>query len=212
MQRVVELASSLPTVIFSSLLLFCLAWWAVSIVVSGADGADSDVDGDAEGDLFGRAAHSLGMGSVPFALGLTVLSFGAWASSLLLSLAADALAVDGLASLGVAVVIVAAATVSGVWLLRRFARATQPLFTTHTAPSRSDNIGAQVRVRTTVVTDAFGQAEVLTGPLRGAVVKVRATEGRFRRGSVALVVDFDTAANAYEIDELPPELSTPPPG
>lgn len=213
MERVVELLSSYPTVIFTALLMFCLAWWLVSIVVSGADGADTDVDvdGDGDGDFFGRAGRLIGTGAVPVSLGFTVLSFGGWAVCLLLSIAVNPDRLSGLAALLVGAAVLLIALAAGLVLVRLFSRVSKPVFTTLTAPRRHENVGARVRVRTTLVTHSFGQAEVLTGPLRGAVVKVRAAEGRFTRGDVALVIDFNPDTNVYDIDELPDELAELPP-
>ena len=213
MDRVVELLSSYPTVIFTALLMFCLAWWLVSIVVSGADGADTDMDADGDGDFFGRAGRLIGTGAVPVSLGFTVLSFGGWAVCLLLSVAVNPDELSGRAARLVGTGILVGGGFAGLGLVRFFARVSKPVFTTLTAPRRHENLGARVRIRTTLVTHSFGQAEVLTGPLRGAVVKVRAAEGRFTRGDIALVIDFNAETNVYDIDEIPEGLDAlPPPG
>ncbi len=211
MDRVVELLSSYPTVIFTALLMFCFAWWLVSIVVSGADGVDVDVEAEGEGDLFGRAGKMIGAGAVPVSLGFTVLSLGGWATSLLLSVSINPDERSKTVALVMGTAILLVALVVGLFLVRLFSKATKPIFTTLTAPRRHENLGARVRIKTTLVTDSFGQAEVLSGPLRGAVVKVRAAEGRFSRGDIALVIDFDPDSNAYDIDELPREIEGLPP-
>jgi hypothetical protein len=59
MKRVIELLSSFPTVVFTAVLAFCLVWWFISLVVSGADGTgETDVDGDVDFDGdFGSGGH-----------------------------------------------------------------------------------------------------------------------------------------------------------
>jgi hypothetical protein len=65
MNRVIELVSSFPTVVFTAVLAFCLVWWIISLVLSGGEGgndgdADFDVDPDVDGDVeFGRG-HAAG--------------------------------------------------------------------------------------------------------------------------------------------------------
>lgn len=87
MHRVAEVATQWPTLGFTVLLAFFLMWWILSLVVSGLDGTDLDTDGDGvNDDLLGRVGHFIGIGSLPFSLGLTVLAFVAWSTSLLLSL------------------------------------------------------------------------------------------------------------------------------
>jgi hypothetical protein len=57
-------------------------------------------------------------------------------------------------------------------------------------------------VRTTRVTQTFGDAEVISGPMRTSIVKVRADEGEFTRGDIALLVDLDAEHDAYWIAEI----------
>jgi hypothetical protein len=195
----IDLLTSFPTSIFTGFLVFCLAWWLITLLVAGLDAdADLDVDGDGLGE-------ALGFSSVPLPLALTLLGFGAWSMSLVLQLV---LRTDdtGAVAVGSAVAIIAAALVVGLGFLKLMSKPLGRLFHTEHAPTRASTVGATCKVRTLTVTTGFGDAEVTTGPTRGSVVKVRAADGRFVRGDLAHIIDYDEATEAFIIDDLDESL------
>lgn len=205
----IELLSHFPTSVFTGLLVFCLTWWLISILVSGLDAdadTDADFDGDGVGDHIGKA---LGLGAVPLPLALTLLAFGGWAASIVLQSLLATTDTPALA-LGTALAVLAGALVAGLVVLRLSAKPLSRLFRTEQAPSRSAAVGAMCRVRTLNVTSSFGDAEVLSGPTRGSIVRVRAADGRFGRGDTAHIIDFDEQTNTFVIDELDDVLRPPP--
>lgn len=212
MDRLVELLTEFPTVVFTSLLAFCLAWWIVSLVVSGADGDfDADVDGDADLDV-GNADgfhHSIGralqLGTVPLSLACTVLAFGAWALSLMGQMVIDALDVTGVVLVLLGLVLIVAALAFGVVLLKAVAKPAARVFVTETAPGRHDSVGATCKVRSITETRQIVDAEVLTGRTKGSIIRVTAPAGQFARGDLALVVDVDER-DVFTIHPLDPEL------
>jgi hypothetical protein len=205
MHRVAEEATQWPTLGFTVLLAFFLVWWLLSLVVSGLDGTEIDADGDgASDDLFGRIGHFIGIGSLPFSLGLTVLAFVAWSTSLLLSLlpfAAKAGVGIGF-SIGIGVV----ALIVGVLCTRRVAMAFAPVFDFHGGPHREDAKGAKVKIRTQHVNETFGEAEVLSGPRIHSIVRVRAKAGLYQRGDIAMIVDYQADADTFALVPLDESL------
>jgi hypothetical protein len=205
MHRVAEVVTQWPTLGFTVLLAFFLMWWILSLVVSGLDGTDLDTDGDGvNDDLFGRVGHFIGIGSLPFSFGLTVLAFVAWSTSLLLSLLpfkAQAGVGIGL-GLGIGVV----ALVVGVLCTRRVASLFAPVFDFHGGPNREDAKGAKVRVRTQHVDEGFGEAEVLSGPRIHSIVRVRAKAGLYQRGDIAMIVDYQHEADTFALVPLDESL------
>ncbi len=205
MHRVAEVATQWPTLGFTVLLAFFLMWWILSLVVSGLDGTDLDTDGDGvNDDLFGRVGHFIGIGTLPFSFGLTVLAFVAWSTSLILSLlpfAAKAGAGIGL-GLGIGV----AALLVGVLCTRRVALAFAPVFDFHGGPHREDAKGAKVKIRTQHVNETFGEAEVLTGPRIHSIVRVRAKAGLYQRGDIAMIVDYQAEADTFALVPLDESL------
>lgn len=80
--------------------------------------------------------------------------------------------------------------------------ATRPLrsvFQPKSAKRRVDFVGTTCRIRTGSVDDSFGQAEVEDGGA-GLIVEVRATPGTLKRGSTALIIDYDAQHEAYLVE------------
>ncbi len=216
MHRVAEEATQWPTLGFTVLLAFFLVWWLLSLVVSGLDGSEIDADGDgASDDLFGRIGHFIGIGSLPFSLGLTVLAFVAWATSLLLSLLPFAAKAEGQrgsrgvpvgVGIGLGAGIGVVALIVGVLCTRRVAMAFAPVFDFHGGPHREDAKGAKVKIRTQHVNETFGEAEVLTGPRIHSIVRVRAKAGMYQRGDIAMIVDYQADADTFALVPLDESL------
>lgn len=210
MKRVGEVATTWPTLGFTAVLAFFLVWWVLSLAVSGIDGADIDADGDGASDgLFGRIGHFVGIGSVPLSFGLTILALGSWSISLLAELAVGE-RLDGPGGLAFAVAVSVASVWIGLQLTRRVVKRFAPVFDFHSGPSRRDAHGATVKVRTQFVDDRFGEAEVLDGPRVHSIVRVRATLGQFKRGDVAMILDYNEVSDTYAL--IPIDSSLRPDG
>jgi hypothetical protein len=216
MHRVAEVATQWPTLGFTVLLAFFLMWWILSLIVSGLDGTDLDTDGDGvNDDLFGKVGHFIGIGSLPFSFGLTVLAFVAWSTSLLLSLLPFAAKADGRrgsrgvpvgVGIGFGIGIGVVALVVGVLCTRRVASLFAPVFDFHGGPRREDAKGAKVKVRTQHVDENFGEAEVLSGPRIHSIVRVRAKAGVYQRGDIAMIVDYQPEADTFALVPLDESL------
>jgi hypothetical protein len=205
MHRVAEVVTQWPTLGFTVLLAFFLMWWVLSLIVSGLDGTDLDTDGDGvNDDLFGKVGHFIGIGSLPFSFGLTVLAFVAWSTSLLLSLLPFAAKTGVGVGFGIGVGIVA--LIVGVLCTRKVASAFAPVFDFHGGPRREDAKGAKVKVRTQHVDEGFGEAEVLNGPRIHSIVRVRAKAGLYQRGDIAMIVDYQSEADTFALVPLDESL------
>jgi len=202
----IELITSFPTVIFTVPLLFCFLWFLLGILVSGFDVGegdfDVDLDGDGHIDGFEHMAAALHVGALGLPLALLMLSLGGWTTSLLFSYGArqaglsTTLAVIGGLLLGLAV---------GVLFLSKVGGALGRALTTEQGAERSAAIGCVCKVRTLEVTETFGDAEIVSGAMRNSLVKVRAPQGMFKRGDIALVVQHDAERDAYWISEIDEE-------
>lgn len=202
MKRVAEVATTWPTLGFTAFLAFFLVWWVLSLAVSGIDGADIDADGDGvSDDLFGKVGHFVGIGSVPLSLGLTILALAAWSVSLLAQLVIRGHVAGGV-SFALAIAVSLAAVWIGLLFTRRVAGWCAPIFDFHGGPRRGDAMGARVKVRTVHVDETFGEAEVLNGPRAHSIVRVRAPAGEFKRGDVAMIVDYDEMKDTFALVPL----------
>lgn len=218
MEQAVNLLSSLPTVVFTALLMFCLSWWIVSVVVGGLsgnddghEGHDPHGDGDGPGSPASERDHRIfDLGNVPLSMALLVLSFGAWVTSLALSAVADGVGFDRgasrvVAGIGVSVV----AVVAGTALATLFAGAADPVFTTTLAPAKVGAVGCLCRIRIPPDPDGgrLGDAVVVSGPTSNSIIRIERADGaELRRGDIGLVVAYDKQREAFTVSELDEHL------
>ena len=203
MGELLDLSLSFPTVVFTVPLLFFLSWFVLSLVLSGLDFGDSDggldLDGDGDIDFFDNVGHAFHLGSLGLSLALLLLSFGGWAMSLLFTGLTRSLEVESTISATIGVVVGFAA---GFGFLRAVGGPLGRAMTTEPAPERESALGCMCKVRTVDVSPTFGDAEIVSGPMRNSIVRVRAKAGEFRRGDIALLVELDRDTDAYWIAEL----------
>jgi hypothetical protein len=204
--EVVDLIVSFPTVIFTVPLVFCFFWFFLGLVISGFDigegDFDLDLDHDGHVDAFEHFAGALHLGALGLPLALLMLSLGAWSSSLLFALAMRQVGVSSsLTILGGLLI----GLVVGLLFVWRVGGAVGRALSTEQGAERSAAVGCVCKVRTLTVSETFGDAEVLSGPMRSSIIKVRARAGQFSRGDVALVVEFDDEHDAYWVAEIEEE-------
>lgn len=190
-----KLILTFPTVIFTFLLAVCVLWWLLSMLLAGLD---LDLDGDGSDGL----GDHLGFTAMPLPLALSFLSLGGWVTTALLqSLLGKA--DDGFKlAVGAALGVLALAVLVGLVIVKIMSKPLGRLFSTELAPTRRSTVGSFCKIRTLEVNEGFGHAEVLTGPTRGALISVRAKDGRFTRGDTAQVIDYDEASNSFVIDDI----------
>lgn len=203
MNELVDQTVSLPTVIFTVPLIFFLLWFLIGFVVSGFDVGDGDfdLDLDGDGDIDGLESllGALHLSALGLPLSMLLLSFGGWAVCLLVSsLATDAGFNPTLVVLA-GLLLGLAAGFAFVW---KVGGSIGKALITEQGALRDSAIGCVCKVRTTRVTPTFGDAEVMSGPMKNSIVRVRADEGLFQRGDVALLVDIDPERDAYWIAEI----------
>jgi hypothetical protein len=203
MTEIIDQSVSFPTVIFTVPLIVCLLWFLLGLLVSGFDIGDGDfdldLDGDGEINGFEHLAGALHLGALGLPLALLMLSFGGWAVSLFFSMVAVEMDLGRTVTVVVGLLLGVVAGFLFVW------KVGGPLgraITTEQGAERASAIGCLCKVRTTRVTPTFGDAEVLSGPMKSSIVRVRADEGQFSRGDVALLVDIDAERDAYWIAEI----------
>ena len=224
--KLIELMSRFPTVVPTAVLIFCLAWWIVSLLVSGVDtdtGAMARGRGPAgarglpRGGRAGRRGkrvsrsgsrsrlrRSLHMDVLPLSMAVTVLSFGTWAVSLIGSLVLDRADLTGWAFAAAGAGLLSVALLAGLGLLSLFAIPAEKVFVTHVAPNRGDAVGATCKIRS--IRGDRGDARMLTGTTAGAIVSIELAPGvTLVSGDEALVVSYDEADSRFvvvELDEL----------
>jgi hypothetical protein len=217
MASLIDTMGRFPTVVPMAVLMFCTAWWVVSLV-AGA-GHQAHPHGHAMGRVGrggggrssarGRSGAGQTKGwrkamradALPLSLSITIVSFGAWAVCLLGSLGLDAADLAGFGKVAAGVGVLVVGTIAGLGLLTAAASPLEKVLVTKTAPTRAQAVGSTCRVRT--VRDRRGDAKVLTGPTAGAIIPIDLAPGvELSPGDEALVVAYDETDERFIVAEL----------
>lgn len=172
-----------------------------------ADAGDAGDLADAEGaeGTSGGWLDRLGVSGVPLTITLSFFAFFGWILSYLgMKYFANAGVVAGWAVSGalVGVLAIAAGLVASIVAVRPLRR----VFSTPGARGRASFVGSVCRVATGRVDADFGQAEVDDGGA-GLLVQVRCSEeNQLRRGSHALIFDYDSAREVFKVVPLEDDL------
>jgi hypothetical protein len=222
--NLVEASLRFPTVVFSIGLGIALIYW-VFVLLGALDidllGGDADVDiagaGKGVGDALTGGAKGgaealkggqlgldgggvwagLGLAKVPITISLSVILLVCWTLSLLAMHYAPG--VVGTAS-WVAPSVLPATLLVGLPLAGLLVRPLGGVFELREGKSNRDYIGHTCTVTTGHVDDGFGQATVEDGGTV-LVIPVRCDRpGALARNDKALIIDFDTARQAYLVE------------
>jgi hypothetical protein len=173
--------------------------------LEGAAGEGVDA-GDADVEMSGlaRGLQALGLYQVPLTLSLSLLIFFSWILCFLgMRFLRGALPASWLGSslalLGLGSLVGLLALILGMLFTTWAVRPLRPVFQTHDAPRRATFVGRLCTITTGRVDAGFGQAEIEDGG-GGLRVDVRCfEENSLKRGSRALVFDYDAKAGVYHV-------------
>jgi hypothetical protein len=211
--KLFDTLSHFPTVVPTTVLMFCLAWFGVSLLVSGLDGNPNTHGPRVRSGGKGHGRHHGGyrpggkgrararIENVPLSLSATIVSFGAWAVCLLASFGLDALHLHNTAKIVAGATVLAVGVGVGLAMLTAFAIPAEKVLVMHAAPGRADAVGATCRVRT--VRNGVGDAKVTTGRNAGSIIPFEIVPGDVVSvGDEALIVSYDPGDERYVIGHL----------
>ncbi|VVJ17409.1 Uncharacterised protein [Amycolatopsis camponoti] len=184
MSGFVTAALAFPAVLFSFLLIVVIGYWGLALL-----GVLDIEDGD------------IGFfGGVPLPISLSLLVAFSWFLSLVGTVLIDGLGTPLRVGLGVGVLLVA--LVLGALGTRLVVVPLRRVFA-GVVPSRQDFVGRVAVVRTSTVTEDFGQAEVAAADGASAIISVRlAGEGNLGMGSRVVIYDYDSAGEFFWVSPL----------
>lgn len=213
MTKLLETLSHFPTVVPTSVLMFCLAWFGVSLLVSGLDGNPNTHGPRVRSGGKGHGKQHIGhhhtgksnartrIENMPLSLSATIVSFGAWAVCLLASFGLDALHLHNTAKIVAGATVLAIGVGVGLAMLTAFAIPAEKVLVMHAAPGRADAVGATCRVRT--LRNGVGDAKVTTGRNAGSIIPFEIMPGEVVSvGDEALIVSYDPGDERYVIGQL----------
>jgi hypothetical protein len=189
MSGFVTAALAFPAVLFSFLLVVVIGYWVLALV-----GVLDIEDGDGF-DAWGF------FGGVPLSISLSLLVALTWFLSLVGTVLIEAVDTPLRVVLGAGVLV--AALVLGALGTRLVVVPLRRLFAGGAEPSRKDFVGRVCVVRTSTVTEDFGQAEVTAEDGSSAIVQIRlAGEGNLGVGSSVVIYDYDSEGEFFWVSPL----------
>jgi hypothetical protein len=184
MSGFVTAALAFPAVLFSFLLIVVIGYWVLALV-GVLDVEDGDIG------FFG---------GVPLPISLSLLVAFSWFLSLVGTVLIDGVGTPLRVGLGFGVLI--AALVGGALGTRLVVVPLRRVFA-GVVPSRQDFVGRVAVVRTSTVTEDFGQAEVAAADGASAIISIRlAGEGNLGLGSRVVIYDYDSAGEFFWVSPL----------
>lgn len=199
--------SSLPTAIFTVLLVVCLLYWAGAVLgMLDIDFLDVDTDIDLNADS-GHTAQEVLAGllikfklvGVPVVVTLSLIILFGW---LICYFLAHFLLQDfetGIVRLLLAIPVFALSVVAGAWLTTFAMRPLRSVFKRGTSDFRKHILGQRAIVRTSRVDENFGEATLDDGGA-GLILKIRSTgENSFARGDRVVIFERLNDENIYRV-------------
>jgi hypothetical protein len=184
MSGFVTAALAFPAVLFSFLLIVVIGYWVLALV-GVLDVEDGDIG------FFG---------GVPLPLSLSLLVAFSWFLSLVGTVLIDGVGTPLRVGLGFGVLV---AALGGGALGTRLVVVPLRRAFAGVVPSRQDFVGRVAVVRTSTVTEDFGQAEVAAADGASAIISIRlAGEGNLGLGSRVVIYDYDSAGEFFWVSPL----------
>ena len=215
MTEFTTLAFSYPTAVLSTLLLVVVVYWLlamIGLIDFETSGIDIDLDLDLERQLDGDAGDigvlasyvvAFGLNGVPFSVVVSLLVLISWTLTALFAEWILPWVPTTLLRIAAGTVGMLGAFAFSIPLTAHLVRPMRRLFVTHNARSNASLVGQTCTVLTGSVDEQFGRAEVST---LGAPLNIRVwaqTPNTFKKGDVALILEYDSDNGRYLIDTQP---------
>ncbi|MCP3938553.1 MAG: hypothetical protein GY708_24665 [Actinomycetia bacterium] len=193
MTEFMDAATSPVALVFGVPLAISLVLWLV-----GALGV-LDFDGDALDGTLGDALDGVGMAGVPPLVVITIVSLIGWFVSVIAAMfLLDP--VEGIALVGVSVLIFVVSLVSALYLGAKVARPLGSMMETARAPHDDELIGHEAVIRSGRVDETFGYADATWDDGTMSRIEVRAPADRgLTAGDLVRLIGWDRELRIYKV-------------
>lgn len=204
-----QIILSFPTVVFTTLLLFVLFYWAlaafglVELEVLDFAFAGNEAGTSAAGDslssinVLAGVMLKLGLNGVPVTIIVSLIVLIGWLLSFSTSFFLFPLIPDGVLEFLLGIPVLLAVSYVSAWICAWIIKPLRPLFPTDQQDVQAQIIGRTAVVRTGVVDATFGEA-VLDDGGAGLILKVRAFGAEtFAHGDRVVLLEYLAADNTY---------------
>jgi hypothetical protein len=201
-----------PSGLFLVFLCLFVIYWIFS-VIGGLDqsfGMDFDGDIDIEtSGVFSSLMVSYGLSKVPLSIGLTITSFIGFVISSLLQLnvlgmffnySAEFNPYD-LVYIGASTIVVVVSLFASLWLAGKFVKPLIPLFDDSEKNMDIDYIGLEAKVRSSKVSDTFGEILLVDG-FNEHILTVCSSEEGIVKNDQVVIISYDEKIKRYLVQKI----------
>jgi len=203
-----QTVTSFPTVFYTVLLVVCALYWVVAVAgIVDLDVIDIDMDGDidsADADTIQESIagllHRLGLSGVPLSIVITSISIIGWLLCYYATYFGAKFVPDILIiKLAIAVIVFLFATYFAVLITAQLIKPIRKMFKKLDYDETKHIVGQVVVVRSGVVDDKRGEAELNDGGA-GLILNIRsAGDDVFSKGDEVVVVEYIEKTNLYRV-------------
>lgn len=200
--------ASFPTAIFTFVLALCVLYWlsavlgAVDIDVLDINGLEADMDTGSD-DMMPNAMAGImlkfGLNGVPVTIIISFLSLFSWLISYYAVHYLSPLIPVGLLFYLFSVLVLSMAFFLSILITALILKIIRPFFQKLEQQSVKSILGKVAVVRTTKVTDSFGEAFLNDGGA-GLIIKIRAANNQqFTKGDKVILLEYQKSNNVYHV-------------
>ena len=200
--------ASFPTAVFTFVLAICVLYWLLAVLgvvdidVLDIDGVEADFSTGSEASTANALAGVMlkfGLHGVPVTIIISFLSLFGWLISYYGVYFLSALIPQGLFRFLFGVLVLIGAFWVAVLITAMIIKLLRPLFQKVEQKTIKRVLGQIAVVRTSKVTDSFGEA-VLNDGGAGLILKVRASNDQvFAKGDKVVLLEYLEASNVYRV-------------
>ena len=200
--------SSFPTAVFTFVLAICMLYWllavfgVVEIDMLELDGVETDFGGDSDvgtPNAMAGVMLKFGLDGVPVTIILSFLSLFGWLISYFSVHFLSAYIPQGILRFLFGLLILIIAFWIAVFITSMIIRLIRPLFQKMEQQTIKRILGQTAIVRTSKVTDTFGEATFNDGGA-GLILKVRTSNKQvFAKGDKVVLLEYLEASNVYKV-------------
>ncbi|MCE2571302.1 OB-fold-containig protein [Motilimonas eburnea] len=189
-----SLAFAFPTALFTAFVLLISLYWAVTVIgmteIEMLDVDDSLLD-------FSGLMAKLKLDGVPVTIALSLLFYFSWVVSLIIQNQLNQMLAPGITYYGFGLLAMLVSLLLGDLIASQCVKPLRKIFRDQEVLSKQDLVGKTAIVRTTSVTDSFGEANFNDGGA-GIIIKIRAHQpNQLNRGDSVLLVEYLQEQDSY---------------
>ncbi|MBX2859492.1 MAG: DUF1449 domain-containing protein [Cellvibrionaceae bacterium] len=205
METFLATITAFPTVIFTSLFIFCIFYWLMALIglvdldVPGAEVPDAAGDSMSSLSAFTGLMVKLGLQGVPFPLTLSLITVMGWACCYFSCLLLLPFIATGLTKYLLGIPVFLLSFFAAIYITSKIINPLRPMFLSAEQRAEHTLIGKTATVRSSRVDSEFGEANVKSAGAE-LIINVRACqEAVFEKGDRVVLLEHVKPGNFYKV-------------